>query len=345
MIVGTAAVALALAAVCSAHDATAQSVADFYKGKQVSLVIGSGAGGGFDAYARLVARHFGDHIPGNPAVVPLNKPGAGSLTMTNALVNAGPFDGTIVGAPQSSAAVEKLLHLGSPGGAAAHFDATKLNWLGSASQDVFVLFTWHTAKVQSFDQLKNTEMLLGSSGPNTDGSLIANALNKVFGTKIKLITGYQTSTAEMLAMEQGELDGNAMAYASVVTMHPDWVKDGKIRFLAQMAMRPQPGLEKVPFVLDLVKDAGDRSVLELIFAKYQMGRPYFVPPGVPAERVAALRAAFDATMKDPKLLADAKKQRLEIDPVSGADVQAMVEKLYRTPEPLVRKARDLLGTK
>ncbi|HET9149958.1 MAG TPA: tripartite tricarboxylate transporter substrate-binding protein [Alphaproteobacteria bacterium] len=327
------------------RPAAAESVSDFYKGKQITIVIGSGAGGGYDAYARLVARHLGDHVPGKPAIVPQNKPGAGSLTMVNALVNSGPFDGTAIGASQSSAPVEKLLHLGSEGGKAAHFDATKIHWLGSASQDVFVLFDWHTSKVKSFDDLKKTEMLLGSSGPNTDGSLIATALNKILGTKIKLITGYQTSTAEMHAMEQGEIDGNAMAYASVVVMHSDWIKDGKIRFLAQMANERQPGLDDVPFVLDLVKNKEERAVLELIFAKYRMGRPFFVAPKVPADRVAALRAAFDATMKDPMLLAEAKKQRLEVRPVSGADVQAMIAKLYKTPEPLVQRARDALGTK
>ena len=235
--------------------------------------------------------------------------------MTNDLALSGPFDGTVIGAPQSSAAVEKLLHLGSPGGSAAHFDATKLQWLGSATQDVFILFDWYSSKVKSFDDLKNEEMLLGSSGPNTDGSLIATALNNIFGTKIKLITGYQTSTAEMLAMEQHEIDGNAMAYASVVTMHPDWLRDNKIRILAQMANQPQPGLDNVPFVPDLVKDKDERAILELIFAKYEMGRPLFVPPQVPAERVAALRAAFDATMQDPELIADAKTEGLESAPL------------------------------
>lgn len=337
--------AVALSAVWSFVDvAAADPVEDFYKGKQITIEIGSGPGGGYDEYARLVARYLGKHVPGNPTVVPSDKPGAGSLTMVNELANGGPFDGTVIGAPQSSAPVEKLLHLGSVGGSAAHFDATKLHWLGSSTQDVFVLFDWYTSKVKSFDDLKDQQMLLGSSGPNTDGSLIATALDKILGTKIKLITGYQTSPSEMLAMEQGEIDGNAMAYASVVTMHPDWVRDRKIRFLAQMAIEPQPGLEKVPFVLDLVKNKEDRAVLELIFAKYQMGRPLFVPEQVPQDRVAALRAAFDATISDPELLAEAKKEGLEVRPLSGRGVQALVEKLYATPEPLVQKARDALGT-
>jgi tripartite-type tricarboxylate transporter receptor subunit TctC len=327
-----------------AGGAHAQSVADFYKGKQVSIYIGSEAGSGFDAYARLVARHIGKHIPGNPLVVPANKPGAGSLNMTNSLVTLGPKDGTVIGAPQSSAAVEQLLHLLSRGGTAAKYDATKLHWLGSASQDTFVLFDWHSAKPKSFADLLSMEMLLASSGPNTDGSLIAIVLNKVFGTKIKLITGYQASGAGLLAMERGEIDSNAMAYASVATMRPDWIKDQKIRFLAQMGMKPHPELKGVPFVLDLAKTPEDRSVLELVFAKYQMGRPYFVPPEVPQDRVEALRAAFDATMSDPDLQADASKSRIEINPVTGAEVQVMVEGLYRTPEALARRTREILGT-
>jgi tripartite-type tricarboxylate transporter receptor subunit TctC len=184
----------------------------------------------------------------------------------------------------------------------------------------------------------------GRELPNTDGSLIAIVLNKIFGTKIKLITGYQASGAGLLAMERGEIDANAMAYASVATMRPDWIKDQKIRFLAQMGMKPHPELKEIPFVLDLAQTPEDRSALELVFAKYQMGRPYFVPQEVPQERVDALRSAFDDTMKDPDLLADANKSRIEINPVNGAEVQAMVENLYRTPAPLARRTRAILGT-
>lgn len=288
------AAAWTLLAVCvTAGGAAAQSVTDFYKGKQVAIHIGSEAGSGFDAYARLIARHIGKHIPGNPNVVPANKPGAGSLTMTNSLVVAGPKDGSVIGAAQSSAVVEGLLHLASPGGTAAKFDATKLHWLGSPSQDVFVLFTWHDGKPKEFSDLLTMEILMASSGRNTDGSLIAMMLNKVFGTKIKLITGYRVSGASLIAMERGEIDSFTMAYASIAIMRPDWIKDRKIRFLAQMGMKPHPDLKGVPFVLDLVKTPENRGVLELVFAKYQFGRPYFVPPEVPGDRVAALRAAFD----------------------------------------------------
>src|SRR4051812_5433130 len=299
------------------NDARAEPIAEFYAGKTISFYVGSEAGSGFDAYARLVARHLGKHIPGNPVIVVLNQPGAGSITMVNTLANISAKDGTAIGAPQSSALMEKLLHLVSAGGKAANFDAVALNWIGNAAQDVFVLFSWSEGKIKSFADLTQTEMLSGSAGPNTDGSLVAHALNNVFGTKIKLITGYSSSSGELLAMERGEIDGAALAYNSAVALRPDWVDQKKIRFLLQMGLTPEPRLADVPFALDLVKSEEERQVLELIFAKYQTGRPYFVAPGVPEERVAALRAAFDETVKDPGLLADAKTQRLEISPMTG----------------------------
>lgn len=336
--------AAALLLPLAAGASRAEPVAEFYAGKTISLYVGSEAGSGFDAYARLVARHLGTHIPGNPAIVVLNQPGAGSITMVNTLANIAPKDGTVIGAPQSSAMMERLLHLVSPGGKAANFEAVGLNWIGNAAQDVFVLFSWSEGKVKSFADLTKTEMLSGSAGPNTDGSLVAHALNNVFGTKIKLITGYQSSSGELLAMERGEIDGAALAYNSAAALRPDWVDQHKIRFLLQMGLTPEPKLAGVPFALDLVKSEEDRQVLELIFAKYKTGRPYFVAPGVPPERVAALRAAFDASMQDPALLAEAKTQRLEISPMTGQDVQALLARLYRTPEPILDKARKALGT-
>jgi tripartite-type tricarboxylate transporter receptor subunit TctC len=328
----------------SSGPGVAEPVADFYKGKQISLYIGTEVGGGYDVYGRILARHLGRHIPGNPAIVVRNMPGAGSLTMGNFIANVGPKDGTAIAAPQSSLAVEGLLHLASPGGRAANFDATKLNWIGNAAQDVFVLFAWHGAKAKSIADLTTTELALGAAGPNTDGALVAAALNNVLGTKIKLVTGYQSSTAHMLAMERGELDAAALAYTSLSTMRPDWIRDEKIRLLVQCGVNPHPDLKHVPFVLDLVKAAQDREVLELIFSKYQVGRPYFVAPGVPTDRIEALRRAFDDVMKDPELLADSRQSRVEISPISGAEVQAMVEKLYRSPQPLILRARAILGT-
>jgi tripartite-type tricarboxylate transporter receptor subunit TctC len=325
-------------------DAQSGQVADFYKGKQVSLYIGTEVGGGYDVYGRILARHLGRHIPGNPAVVVRNMPGAGSLTMGNYIVNGGPSDGTAIAAPQSSLPFEALLHLASPGGKAANFDPTKLSWIGNAAQDVFVLFAWHAAKAKSMSDLTTTELTLGAAGPNTDGALLATALNKVLGTRIKLVVGYQSSGAHMLAMERGELDAAALAYTSLSTMRPDWVRNGLVRILVQCGVRPHPDLGQVPFVLDLVKSASDREVLELIFSKYQLGRPYFVAPGVPADRVEALRKAFDDTMKDPQLLADSQQSRVEISPMSGAEVQARVEALYRSPQALVLRAREVLGT-
>ncbi len=324
--------------------AYAQTGDDFYRGKTISITVGSDAGSGYDAYARLLGRHIGKHIPGNPNVIVQNQPGAGSVTMANAVSNIGAKDGTAIGAPQSSVAFERLLHLLSPGGRTANFDAAKLNWLGTATQDTFVVLGWHKSQVKTSEDMLTKEFVIGTSGPNTDGSLIVAVMNKLLGTKIKLITGYNGTSAQLLALERTEIDGAAMAYGTVLTLRPNLHRDKEIPVLLQVGRQKHADLPNVAFLMDLMKNPEDRAVLSVIFDKYQMGRPYFLPPGVPAERVALLRKAFDAVMKDPALIAEAAQQKLELDPLSGTDVQALIERLYATPEPLVKQARILLGT-
>lgn len=338
-------VAIALPACLFVADVSiAQTaVADFYKGKEINLFVGSGTGGGYDTFARLLARHYVRQIPGNPQIIIRNMPGAGSLTMTNNVANIAPKDGTALGAPQNTAPLEKLLHLLSPEGKNANFDATKLKWLGSPSQDIFLLIAWHTAKVKTFQDLLKTELIVGSAGPSTDHSVTAQLLNNAFGTKLKIVTGYPSGSEVMLAMERGEVEGNSgRAYSSLMSGWSDWVRDKKVNIIVQMGVQPHPALPNVPSALDLTKSPEDRQVLELIFGKYQMSRPYFAPAEVPAERVQALRRAFDATMKDSGFLADAQKQKVEIDPVSGETVQALVERLHKTPEVLAARAREML---
>ncbi len=327
-----------------AHPAAAQAPADFYRGKQINLVVGSDAGSGYDAYARLVSRHLGKHIPGNPAFVIQNQPGAGSITMANTLSNVGAKDGTAIGAPQSSVAFERLLHLLSPGGKTANFDATKLNWLGTVAQDTFVVLGWHLSKVKTTQDMLTKDFVIGTSGPNTDGSLIVAVLNKLLGTKIRLITGYSGTAPQLLALERGEIDGSSMAYGTVLTLRPNLHRDKEITVLLQIARQKHPDLPDVAFLPDLMKSDEDRAIVSVIFDKYQMGRPFFVPPGVPAERVALLRKAFDETMKDPALIAEAEQLKLEMSPLPGTEVQALIDRLYATPEPMVKKARMLLGT-
>jgi tripartite-type tricarboxylate transporter receptor subunit TctC len=336
--------AAAAVAIGMTLPALAQSPADFYRGKTINMVVGSDAGSGYDSYARLLARHIGRHIPGNPNIVVQNQIGAGSITMTNAVANVGARDGTVIGAPQSSVGVERLLHLLSPGGRTANFDATKLNWLGTMAQDTFVVLGWHKSKVRTAEDMLTKEFVIGTSGPNTDGSLIVAIINKLLGTKIRLITGYSGTAPQLLALERGEIDGSSMAYATVLLLRPNLHRDREITVLLQVGRQKHADLPEVALLADLIKDPEDRRAVEIIFDKYQMGRPFFTPPGVPADRLAALRAAFDAAVKDPALLAEAKQQHLEMGPLPGSEVQALIERLYASPEPLVKRARVLLGT-
>lgn len=334
---------IALFGMSLASAAYADPVADFYAGKDVSLTVGSAPGGGYDAATRLLARHYSKHIPGKPTIVVRNMPGAGSLNMMNNVANVATKDGTVIGAPQNTAPLERLLHILSKGGKNANFDAEKLNWIGTSSQDVYLLIAWHTAPVANFADLTKTELVVGSSGHNTDHSITARLLNQTFGTKLKIVTGYPSAQEIMLAMERGEIQGNSgRAYSSLMSGFSHLVRDKKVKMLIQMGVTPHPDLKDVPFAIDLVKDPDDKKVLELTFSKFQMSRPLFVAAEVPSDRVQALRRGFDAMMKDPELLADAQKSKIDIDPLSGEDVQKLVQRLFATPLPLVEKARALL---
>ena len=285
------------------------------------MMVGSDAGSGYDIYARLLARHLPKHIPGNPNFIIQNMPNAGGILMVNAVVDTSPRDGSVIGAPQSSVVVERLLWLLSPGGKTANFEAAKLNWLGTMAQDVFVVLGWHAARAKNVEDLKTMEFVRRRSAPNTDGSLVFVSMNKLLGTKVELVLGYAGAAGELLAMESGEIDGAAAAYSTVETLHPDFMRKAEFLVLLQMGAKPHPDLPEVPFFADLVKTDDDRAMLSLIFSKYQMGRPFFVSPSAPPDRVAALRAAFDAAMRDPELIADAKVQKLELSPLTGQEVQ------------------------
>ncbi len=326
-----------------ASVAQADPVSDFYSGKDVALTVGSAPGGGYDAATRLLARHYSKHIPGKPTIIVRNMPGAGSLNMMNNVANVAPKDGTVIGAPQNTAPLERLLHILSKDGKNANFDAEKLNWIGTSSQDVYLLIAWHTAPVATFADLTKTELVVGSSGHNTDHSITARLLNQTFGTKLRIVTGYPSAQEIMLAMERGEIQGNSgRAYSSLMSGFSHLVRDKKVKMLIQMGITPHPDLKDVPFAIDLVKDPDDKKVLELTFSKFQMSRPLFVAAEVPSARVQALRRGFDAMMKDPELLADAEKSKIDIDPLSGEEVQKLVQRLFATPLPLVEKARALL---
>jgi len=338
------AMSVALACVFACNAAAEDDVSNFYKNKNVIMMVGSATGGGYDAYARQVARHLGKYIPGTPNMVVQNMPGAGSLNMINHVYNVAPKDGTVIGAPQNGVPFEPLLHLLSPDGKTARFDAQELIWIGSATKDIFVPFVWHESKIQTFGDLAKIPTRFGANEPNTDNSTLAILLNRMFDAKIDIVHGYPgSSTALMLAMEQREIDGLAgMPYTSLKARSPQFITEKKIRFLAQIGLKGHPDLPNVPLLLDLIKNAEDHKVLEVILTKYEMARPYFTTPGVPKDRVAALRNAFNATMADPDMLKESEKQGLEINLVTGEEVQTLIKAVYDTPDSLVQKVRQAL---
>jgi tripartite-type tricarboxylate transporter receptor subunit TctC len=328
----------------AAASASAETPAEFYKAHQVTITVGSAPGGGYDAYARLVGRHFGRHIPGEPNVVIQNMPGAGSLNMVNHVANVAPRDGTIIGAPQTGVAFEPVFKLLSPDGKTARFDATRFGWLGNASKDIIVPFVWHEVAVNSFEDLLTTPTKMGANETNTDNSIMAVLLIRMFNAKITLYNGYPGSSSNlMLAVQSRELDGLAgMPYTSLTSRSADLVRDGKLRFLAQMGLNPLPQLPDVPMLLDKTTTPEDRETLSLILIKNEMARPYFVGPEVPADRLAALRDSFEKTIKDPQMVEEAKKSGLDLDFVSGEDVQKLVAKVYATPAASADRVREVL---
>jgi len=321
-----------------------QSVADFYKGKTLRIVVGISVGSGYDVNARALQRHLGRHIPGNPTVIVQNQPGAGSMTMVNNLVANGPFDGTAIGAPFNGLPTTPLLQ---PAG--VRFDPNTMHWIGSTNRETQVTYLWHTAPVKAFTDIARTEVVTGAQAPGTTQYDYPTLANAVFGYKFKVVTGYKSTQDIHLAMERGEIHGNgATNWSTLLSLNGAWVKEKKVNVVAQWAMKKHPDLPQVPMVLDLAKNDADRAALELLIARLEYGRPFFVPPGVPAERVQALRRAFDATMKDPEFLADAKKLNLEIDPITGEQAQQLIARVLRTPEPVatrVRKALEPAGQK
>jgi tripartite-type tricarboxylate transporter receptor subunit TctC len=328
---------LCLGAALPAH--AQEDVAAFYRGKQLRMIVGTGAGGGYDLFARAVARHIVEHIPGNPTIVVQNQGAAGGLVMVNQLASLGPKDGTVIAAPVNGIPTAPLLE---PQG--ARFDAARLNWIGSTNRETYVAFAWHTAPVQSLADLLQRPLIVGATAPGTtlvDFPLVANA---ILGTRFKVVRGYDSTPQINTAIERGELEGNGgIGWQSVKTQTAQWIADRKITVIAQYGLKRDSELA-APTMLELAKSEADRAALTMMFARTEYGRPYFTPPDVPAGRVAALRRAFDATMKDPDFIADAAQLQLELSPMTGEEVQALVARLAGTPPDIVARVRSALAT-
>jgi tripartite-type tricarboxylate transporter receptor subunit TctC len=335
-------VTCAFASVLGATAARADSVEDFYsKSKHGSMIIGSSAGGGYDQYARLVAHYIGAHIPGHPDIIPRNMPGASGRKALEYVANVAPADGLTIGMVTRNTHFDKLLN----GDESIKVDPTKLSWLGSANSEVSTCVSWHTTGLKTIDDLRTKGMTIGASGPTATDLLEARLLNKLAGTHIKTILGYPGSTEEHLAMERGELQGRCgLGWDSIVSRYPQWLEKKQINILAQLASEKAPELPNVPLLNEFAKTDTERQMLRVFEIPNEMGRPFFMRGGIPEERVTALRAAFDATMKDPKLLADAKRQHLAIIPLNGAKVAAMVKEVYATPADALALARDIINS-
>jgi tripartite-type tricarboxylate transporter receptor subunit TctC len=331
--------AVALLAVLSGSLGYAQTPAEFYKGKSIDLEIGYSTGGAYDVYARLIARHIGKHIPGNPTVVPKNMEGAGSLRLANWLYNTAPRDGTVFGTIGRGLAFDPLL-----GAKGTQFDATKFTWLGSGNNEVSVCVSWRDSGVNNFDDLRTKVLTVGGTGGGSDSDQFPKILNGILGTRMKLISGYPGGNDVSLAMERGEVQGRCgWSWSSVKATHADWVAQKKINILAQLSLAQHPDLPNIPLVLDKAKTDEQKQVLKLIFARQVMGRPFLAPPGIPKDRADALKKAFTETMQDPEFRVEAQRMDLEVSPVDAATVEKLVTEVYKVSPEIAAKAAAVLN--
>ena len=311
--------------------------AEFYAGKTISMVIGFAAGGGYDIYGRLLASHLGAHLAGSPKVVPQNMPGAGSLNAIAYTASVAPRDGTEIATFSRSMPLYPLLF-------GAHYDGSKLNYIGSIANDTSVCITWRTSKIKSWSDMIASPSIFGGEGKGADPDVFTALLQQVFGAKIKLVTGYPGTSDMTLAMQRGEIDGMCgISYSTLASAHADWLRDKDINIIVQAALTKDPGLPDTPLLIDQAANDNQRQVIKLAVAPAAMARPFAMPPDVPADRLQAVRAAFDATMTDPAFLADAKKANLDVGPLSGTKLEALVQELYATPKSIVEQASRAMG--
>jgi tripartite-type tricarboxylate transporter receptor subunit TctC len=333
------AVAASVFALAPATTARADAVADFYRGRSVALIIGYSAGGGYDAYGRVVARHLGKHIPGNPAVIAQNMPGAGSLRAANYLFNVAPKDGTTIAHFSRGLAMEPLI-----GTSSTQFDARRFSWLGSGTDEVSICATWHTSRVKTWDDMLTTPFTVGGEGSGSDPDIFSAVMRNAFGVKLKLVSGYPGTAEVALAIERGEVDGRCgWSWSSLKLTKPDWIANKRINLITQLALKKGSELPDVPLIFEFATTDRQRQILRLVLGRQSMARPFAAPPDLPQDRKQALRRAFDRTMADPEFLAEAKQRGLEVNPVTGAEIDKLVGELYQTPPAIVAEVRAMVS--
>jgi hypothetical protein len=334
-------IAAATAALLLAAPAAADDVAEFYKGKSATLYLGYPPGGAYDIYARLVGRHLTRHMPGNPQFIVRHKPGAASLNLVNELYNVLPRDGSVIGMFARSVALGRLL-----GRDGSNFNPVELGWIGSANNEVSVCGVWHGVGIWTTAEFMARPLVFAANAPGAESDVYPSILNNLLGTKFKVVAGYPGVNDLTLALERGEADARCgWSWGAAKAAKPDWIRDKKIFIAIQFATRKHPELPDVPLVTELARTSQERQALDLILTQQVMGRPFAAPPNLPPERLAALRRAFDRTMADPEFLAEAEKLALEINPVDGETLQAMVERMFQAPRDVVEAARKAIGQK
>jgi tripartite-type tricarboxylate transporter receptor subunit TctC len=331
---------LALTGLASSTVA-ADPVADFYRGKSISMVIATAPGGDYDLRARLVSRHIGRHIPGNPTIVPRNMPGGVGIQAANFVANVAPKDGTTLHAIMQNMSTHQAL-----GGAGVEYDTRKFFWIGNTTDTPNVINSWHTTGIRTIQDVMTRELVVGAPGQATNSVYYPKALNLMVGTKFKIVSGYPGGNQVNLAMERGEVGGRGSnSWASWKATKPAWLREKKIFILVQVALKRHPELADVPTMIELAKNDDDKAVLTFLSADVPISRAYVTTPGVPAERVNALRRAFDATMKDPAFVAEAAKLNMDMGPSTGEDAQRYSDLIANTPAQVLKRARAIIESK
>jgi tripartite-type tricarboxylate transporter receptor subunit TctC len=323
----------ALVPLCAGAAEDEKAIAEFYSKKTVTIAVGFSPGGNYDLYARLLARHIGQHIPGKPTVIVQNMPGAGSRRLANVLSNVGPHDGTMIGLPNQGIAMDQVI-----GAEGVQFDARKFHWIGSPIEEVNVVWVWHTNPVKSVEDAKQRELVAGATGPGSPTYFYPRIMNTLIGTRFKVVSGYPGSNELDLAIEKGEVGGRVVGWSSL-KITSDWVATRKANVLLQFGLRKAPELANVRLLTEVAGNESDRQVFEFLSLAPATGRPFFMSPSAPVERVDAVRKAFVATLKDPAMLEEARRSKLEISPLSGDELTQIVAKMFNAPAGVIGAAK------
>ena len=324
-----------------AGAASAQGIApDYFRGKTITIVAGASTGDGYDIYSRLLAQYMGRHIAGNPRFVVQNMPGAGTLRATNYIWEVAPKDGTYFGSVGGGTATAGLLDAKN-----ARFDARRFGWVGSMNSEVGLVLSWGPTPFKAIQDVMKQEFIVGGGGPTSGNVVFPLVLNQVVGTRFKVVGGYKSTGDIALAIERGELHGTASYhYSSIIGRNPDWLTKKLVNVLLQLSLRKHPLFPDVPLPADLAQNEEQRAILELVFARQEMGRPFMLPPGTPPEVTEILRRAFDATMRDPALVAEAEKRKIDMNqPMTGEEIHALIDRLYQWPQAIIEKAAQAAG--